>query len=230
MQFDIAKVEYSLHQPSTGSVTAPGGFVNAKIVAVLVLAAFLMPASVSLANDPACSSGTQIKLITPFHSGYLGIGFAVTARGDGECFTRSVAVVGRPDAWRCSIGNAIQDPCFQNILGDPKVLACPDGPWSANVTFLSLTRPLPAEPDANDAAKISLKDTMPWALELANGQRCTLFTGATAPIAGMRINYGCPGGFIAVGDIDRSRAVWRIFFQGEKSVSLDLTDIAVAWY
>jgi hypothetical protein len=202
----------------------------AKTLVVLAIAAILMPGSISLANDPACSPATQIKLITPFHYGNLGIGFAVTARGDGECFARSAAVAGRPDAWRCSIGNAIQDPCFQNIMCDAKVLACPDGPWTANVILLTLTRPLPADTAANDASKISLKDTMPWALELANGQRCTLFTGATAPIAGMRINYGCPGGFIAVGEIDRSRAVWRIFFQGEKSVSLDLTDIAVAWY
>jgi hypothetical protein len=202
----------------------------AKTFAVLAVAAILLPGSVSLANDPPCSSVTQIKLITPFHDGNLGIGFAVTARGDGECFARSVAVAGRQDAWRCSIGNAIHDPCFQNIMGDAKVLACPDGPWTANVTLLTLTRALPADAAANDASKTLLKDTMPWALELANGQRCTLFTGATAPIAGMRINYGCPGGFIAVGEIDRSRATWRIYFQGEKSVSLDLTDIAVAWY
>ena len=203
---------------------------NAKIVAALALAAFLMPGSVSLANEPACSPATHIKLITPFHDGNLGIGFAVTARGDGECFARSAAVAGRPDAWRCSIGNAIHDPCFQNIMGDAKVLACPDGPWTANVILLTLTHPLPTDSPGNDATKTSLKETMPWALEMANGQRCTMFTGATAPIAGMRINYGCPGGFIAVGEIDRSAAVWRIFFQGEKSVSLDLTDIAVAWY
>src|SRR5580704_3731902 len=202
----------------------------AKTVAALAAIALLMPGSFSLANDPGCISATQIKLITPFQSGNLGIGFAVTARGDGECFARSAAVAGRPDAWRCSIGNAIQDPCFQNIMGDAKVLACPDGPWTANVILLTLTRPLPTDSPGNDATKTSLKDTMPWALEMANGQRCTLFTGATAPIAGMRINYGCPGGFIAVGNIDRSRADWRIFFQGEKSISMELTDIAVAWY
>ena len=71
---------------------------------------------------------------------------------------------------------------------------------------------------------------MPWALELANGQHCTLFTGATAPIAGMRINYGCPGGLVVVGDVDRSLPVWRVFWQGEKSISLDQTEVVVAWY
>ena len=202
----------------------------AKIFSALAIAALLIPGSHSFADNPPCAPATQIKLITPFQSGNLGIGFAVTARGDGECFARSAAVAGRPDAWRCSIGNAIHDPCLQNVLGDPKVLACPDTPWSANVSLLTLTKPLPTDSAVGDGGKTPLKDTMPWALEMANGQRCTLFTGATAPIAGMRINYGCPGGFIAVGNIDRSRADWRIFFQGEKSISMELTDIAVAWY
>jgi len=195
-------------------------------IAILALAAILIPSAYSASGQPECRTATQIKLITPFHAGYLGIGFAVTSRGSGSCFARSAALPGRPDAWRCSIGNAIHDPCFENVMGDSKVLACPDTPWDANVTLLTLISSLPTEGHKNEP----VTDSLPWALELANGQRCTLFTGATAPVAGMRINYGCPGGFIVVGDMDRSQPVWRAFFQGEKSISLDLTDIAVAWY
>ena len=195
-------------------------------ILALSIAAIVAPNVDSPANPTACPSGTEVKLITPFQQGSLGIGFAVTSRGSGECFTSSVAVPARPDAWRCTIGNAIHDPCFQNVLGDPHQLACPAAPWDANVTLLTLTSPLPTETRKD----FELKNTLPWALELTNGRRCTLFTGATAPIAGMRINYGCPGGFIVVGEIDRSQPVWRAFSQGEKSISLDLTDIAVAWY
>lgn len=194
-------------------------------IAVFLISSLLNPAP-SAAQQIARLAATQIKLITPFHAGYLGIGFAVRARESGSCFARSAAVSGRPDAWRCSVGNAIHDPCFQNVMGDSNVLACPQTPWDANVTLLSLASPLPAEEHQN----ISVTDSLPWALELANGQRCTVFTGATAPIAGMRINYGCPGGFVVVGDIDRSQPVWRVFFQGEKSLSLDQADVAVAWY
>jgi hypothetical protein len=120
--------------------------------------------------------------------------------------------IGQPsDAWRCSSGNGILDPCYQRILGDEKQLACPvGGPWPANVVLLTLTQPLPSEPRKD----VSRADTLPWALELANSQRCTLMTGAMPPVAGMRINYGCPGGFQVVGDIDRSGPVWRVFFQG----------------
>jgi hypothetical protein len=195
-------------------------------VAILAIAAILTPKLASTAAQIAPLSSTAVKLITPFQNGSLGAGFAVTSRGSGQCFATSVASAARPDAWRCMIGNAIHDPCFQNIMGDPNQLACPEAPWGANVTLLTLTSQLPTE----QRKEMALKDALPWALELANGQHCTLFTGATAPIAGMRINYGCPGGFIVVGDIDRSEPVWRAFSQGEKSSSLDLSDIAVAWY
>jgi hypothetical protein len=112
------------------------------------------------------------------------------------------------------------------VIGDSKVLACAREPWSANVTLLTLTASLPQA----ESGKAVIQGTLPWAIELANGRHCTLMTGATAPIAGMRINYGCPDGAIVVGDIDRSQPMWRVFAQGEKSTALELVDIAVAWY
>jgi hypothetical protein len=92
--------------------------------------------------------------------------------------------------------------------------------------LLTLTQPLPSEP----RKETSRAEALPWAIELANGQRCTLFTGAMPPVAGMRINYGCPGGLQVVGDIDRSQPLWRVFFQGEKSIALEQVDVAVAWF
>jgi hypothetical protein len=124
-------------------------------------------------------------------------------------------------------GNGLMDPCYQRILGDEKQMACPvGGPWPANVVLLTLNQPLPQE----ERKEPSRDSVLPWAIELANGQKCTQFTGATAPVAGMRINYGCPGGFTVVGEIDRSQPVWRAFFQGEKSIALEDVDVAVAWF
>jgi hypothetical protein len=34
---------------------------------------------------------------------------------NGSCFTSSNASASRPDAWRCSSGNGILDPCYQRI-------------------------------------------------------------------------------------------------------------------
>ena len=170
---------------------------------------------------------TRIKMFTPFGPAGLSVGMAVTEKTSGRCFARSAASATRPDAWRCSAGNAVMDPCYQRIMGDEKQLACPvGGPWGANAVLLTLTEPLPAD----HFKEVNRDSTLPWALELANGQRCSLFTGATAPVAGMRINYGCPGGFTVVGDVDRSQPVWRVFFQGEKSIALEQVDVAVAWF
>jgi hypothetical protein len=166
-------------------------------------------------------------MLTPFGPNGLSEGLTVTQQASGKCFARSASSAARPDAWRCSAGNSIMDPCYQRIMGDEKQLACPvDGPWSGKVVLLTLTQPLP-----EDSHKEASRDaTLPWALELADGQHCSLFTGATAPVAGMRINYGCPGGFIVVGDINRSQPVWSVFFQEEKSSVLEQVDVAVAWF
>jgi len=196
-------------------------------IGLMLAAALGVRPTARAAEQPAAPNRTQIKLLTPFGPAGLIIGMAVTEKVKGSCFTSSSASGSRPDAWRCSSGNGILDPCYQRILGDEKQLACPvGGPWPANVLLLTLTQPLPTEP----RKEISRADTLPWALELANGQRCTLMTGAMPPVAGMRINYGCPGGFQVVGDIDRSGPMWRVFFQGEKSIALEQVDVAVAWF
>jgi hypothetical protein len=192
-----------------------------------VLLSLLLGEGNVAAQENAVLTHTRIKMLTPWTPAGLSIGMAVTQQVNGTCFTRSLASPSRPDAWRCMAGNGIMDPCYQRIMGDEKQLACPVlGPWPANVVQLTLTQPLPQE-DRKEPARDSV---LPWSLELANGQKCSAFTGATAPVAGMRINYGCPGGFTVVGDIDRSQPVWRVFFQGEKSIALEQVDVAVAWF
>lgn len=57
-----------------------------------------------------------------------------------------------------------------------------------------------------------------------------MFTGATAPVAGMRINYGCPGGYQVVGDIDSTAPLWRVFVQAENARVLEQVEVTVAWY
>ena len=41
----------------------------------------------------------------------------------GSCWTSSIAAPFRADAWRCAVGNGIQDPCFQ-IGGSTSTLLC----------------------------------------------------------------------------------------------------------
>ena len=172
---------------------------------------------------------TVVKLYAPFTDmgGTLSIGLAVTDKLSGSCFAASVADPYRTDAYRCMAGNRILDPCF---VPNPTAttLACVAEPlWNANVIQLTISGKLAA---ANK--ETTLEKALPWALELANGQKCEPLTGATGAIAGLRINYGCSGGpaLSVLGDPDRTYPLWTVFFKGEKSFSADQVTVLVAWY
>lgn len=182
----------------------------------------------SWAGAQQATAATRTRVFTPFNpGGELVVGLAVTGEVKGGCSAGSAASPERPDAWRCSAGNAVLDPCFQNLLGDEQVLACAEDPFSANVTLLTLTADLP-DATVTDEPKF---DGLPWALELANGQQCTLLTGASAPVAGMRVNYGCADGAQVVGETNRQRPRWRVFYQtATRSLSLDQVGVKAAWY
>ena len=188
------------------------------------------PLVLLLAAAAACGaesvSVTQIRMFTPYGPGGLSKSLSVSETVSGNCFAESLANASRADAWRCNAGNAIQDPCFQNVMGDARIVACLRSPWDDRVTLLTLASP----PPSASRKEIAHEKALPWALELANGDHCTLMTGATASLAGMRINYGCPGGGLVAGDIDRSHPVWRVFYQKEGASSLDQVDVVVAWY
>jgi hypothetical protein len=116
-----------------------------------------------------------------------------TPMESGSCWTNSIAAPFRADAWRCTVGNSISDPCFQ-IPNSTSSLLCNVNPTitGATSTFvLKLTKPLPA-PDVPPG----LAPTgWAWLVQLADGTLCTPFTG-TLPITatGDAANYGCAPG------------------------------------
>ncbi len=69
----------------------------------------------------------------------------------------------------------------------------------------------------------------PWAVELVNGDRCGLLTGATSVVAGMRLNYGCEGGGYIVGELDRFQPTWTANYYDEQALGTELVDVAVVW-
>jgi len=192
--------------------------------------AFLLCLIASLAGaqtqTSAQPSHTEIKLFEPWNPHGLSIGIAVTEKLTGNCFAESAASPSRSDAWRCSAGNLIQDPCYMQIMGDQKQLACARDPWSANVNLLTLE----STPPESKRKEVRRDVSLPWALELGDGSRCTLMTGGTFAAAGMRANYGCIGGRTLFGDVDKSQPVWRIFSMTDKSIALTQSVIVVAWY
>jgi hypothetical protein len=144
----------------------------------------------------------------------------------GSCFGSSVAAPYRSDAYRCTVGNAINDPCFvipagatNQISGSnitPSKTSLPDllcgvNPAStdAAATFvLQLTKALPA-------SEVSSKKPSNWAwlVELANGTVCSPFTGtrpfsATGEVGTYACNGGATGGSMIFGDLNNASATW----------------------
>jgi hypothetical protein len=152
-----------------------------------------------------------------------------------SCQVHSLATT-RPDAWRC----VTADPCFEPPLGrsDYTVVACSNGPWLNEVVLLDLRYPLPDPqacremPGCRPPLDLSRP---PWALELANGTRCTPFLGASWFVAGLRANWACldPDGGergVVIGDLDRDHDVWRAFYLPEGGYMAEQVDVLVAWY
>jgi hypothetical protein len=202
-----------------------------KILAILasMLMATVSVVGLALADDTAQGKlGTAVRIFTPIGPGRrLQPAVVISSRVSGKCFAGSAASQGRPDAWRCMSGNAILDPCFEGIEQGRPILACARAPWSEQVVLLTLTDPLPRI----DTKREAFPAALPWALELANGLRCTFLTGATSGVAGMRVNYGCDDGKTwIIGDVDRSLLKWRVFLLSADKVVAEQAGVTVAWY
>ncbi len=130
-------------------------------------------------------------------------GDAVT---DGSCWTSSVAAPYRDDAWRCTVGNEIHDPCFQ--IPDNSKLRCNVSPGNSNDAasiILSLTKPLP-KPEGHLSPATAYDGA--WLIELKGGVVCTPFTG-TLPFSdkGDVASYGCSDKRLIFG-INADKKVW----------------------
>jgi hypothetical protein len=165
---------------------------------------------------------TAKQIYSPANAnGGLAVSNPRTARG--SCFTTS-NVTQRSDAYRCSSGNNIFDPCFSV---NPTQVLCPtDGPWADSGLLLNVTGQLPSSTGGQDQGT----KASPWAIQLADGTRCLAVSGATNEIAGQRLGYFCKGGDGLYGDVQRSAAVWTVFVGTPHSATLAMRPIAVAWF
>lgn len=188
------------------------------------------PAS-TVAPGPVSSSTTtlsttDVHIFQPFSDKGVDPHFQVLREVQGSCFVGSSTDT-RREAWRCLATDNLYDPCFQSPYSSSEngVLACPLSPFEDKVVLLHLTKPLPAD-QANKAAGTAGN---PWAMKLASGDECVYTGGATSALSGMRLNYHCNSGS-AFGDVDRSQAVWRVFYQAKGSNELPQVPIATAYF
>ena len=169
---------------------------------------------------------TSLLLYTPLTGGggvASGVHIAKTASGD--CWTGS-SLTRRTDAYRCMVVNLIHDPCFADESGSATFVLCPVSRPGSRVLKLKLTAPLPRNVSAPDPMRFA-----PWAVRLAGGRWCVALGGATAFIAGLRINYGCDGGGMLIGEPRRVSRTWTVLYgKGTKPSQFRAVPVAAAWW
>jgi hypothetical protein len=168
---------------------------------------------------------TSIHLYAPFNGDSVAAGIRIRRTTAGYCWTTSIADA-RGDAFRCSSGNYIHDPCFANQTSFAHYVLCPLYAPDAKVLRINLTKQLPSNPASGDPTRYP-----PWAVQTTSGRWCTIITGATGQIAGMRINYGCTGGGILIGNPRRNAMTWTIFFASSyKASQFQPVALRSAWW
>jgi hypothetical protein len=188
------------------------------------------------------SARTDVRYVVPFGPDGLNPGLTATATEEGTCGFPSSAALDLPDAWDCiGASDQIYDPCFENpfiLPDDPGQVACLESPFTTDVVVLNLTAPLvrqkevsdPAREAAQDAAGVSLAPwDLPWALELANGDRCTLLGGTLTVMAGQTAHYGCEDGGVVFGEVNHVRSLWTVNYLAEGDVASQLVEVVTAW-
>lgn len=145
--------------------------------------ALVFSVALSAGASGASSKGHTAESVYEAFS-YHGVVEPTVTSVSGSCFTSS-DVTRRDDAWRCTVGNTLYDPCFSSAFHFG-VVVCPI-PWQDSGTEIHLTKPLPA-PGSHTPPSLSLQ---PWAVETTAGAFCVLSSGASNSVHGKRLNYFC---------------------------------------
>jgi hypothetical protein len=202
------------------------------LLSVLVALTLFAPLAVLAQDEASDATRTDVRYLVPFGPDGVNAALTVTENESGACTTDSLATPNRPDAWDC-IGesNQIYDPCFENPFAapdGPAELACFTDPFSNEVVLLTTDGPLAREKEA-PAQGLHHPWDLPWAVELANGDRCALLHSIDIVLAGEAVYYGCENGGMILGLLDRGTPIWTANYLAEGAVASGLVDVAVAW-
>jgi hypothetical protein len=159
-----------------------------------ILALLLASTSgVSAAGTPPVTSLVPATKVIIFHP--------ANAKGtpvSGSCSMGASLALDRVDAWRCSVGNSIYDPCF-SAAPHATTVTCGATPQQPVGFPVKLASALPTHPGA--------RDNQAWVVKLGDGVECVFVTGATFGISGQRANYACSDRDWLLGDPVQGR-VW----------------------
>ncbi len=127
---------------------------------------------------------------------------------NGSCWTASIAAPYRTDAWRCTVGTEIHDPCF--VTAKRGRLLCDMNPASGARGFvLSLSKTLPERKGPAPNAPT----VWAWLVELEDGARSQPFTSTRPFLDGEAARYSCSStvpnqNVVLIGEISSTGPIW----------------------
>jgi hypothetical protein len=165
------------------------------------------------AASSAQATQTQVITLSPWsQDGTPARGITITDRASGSCFSTAESTM-RTDAWRCTAGDRLLDPCFAPDSNPEDTTAlCLDGAPNRMVE-LSVPQGFPGNNDHMPGGP----DIEPIIIVLANGARCSFMGGGTSTLAGQRLNYGCDNGGDLYGYPNKTAALWTISYSAPSS-------------
>jgi hypothetical protein len=167
---------------------------------------------------------TVVRVYRPFEGTRINPTLHVRRRVKGFCWTGSEAAFRRRDAWRCTWGRFIVDPCFAGPNRSIHYVLCPDEAWNNGVMRLQLNRPLPTHSENKQ------KLGSVWAIVTTSGLRCRRGSGQIPLVAGKPLLYDCGRAGDLAGEPNTARPLWTIFFSAAAHPKrLSPTGIATAW-
>jgi hypothetical protein len=182
------------------------------------------PTSTQMASTTTHTPATQVIAYSAMNS--PAVTTTSTPVKKGSCFASSVAAPYRADAYRCTVGNAISDPCFElSSTSDTIISAFPQN--TIKVKGYLLCGANPAETDTSSPFVLQLTKALPksetptgtvpsnwaWLVELNDGTVCSPFTGtrpfdASGDVAVYSCNGAAAGENMIFGDLNNSSSVW----------------------
>ncbi|MEW2491512.1 serine/threonine-protein kinase [Streptomyces sp. NPDC048411] len=182
-------------------------------------------AQASTAAASSAPTQTQVVTLSPWSPGGTpAADITITGRASGSCFGTAESTM-RTDAWRCTAGDRLLDPCFSPDSNPEDTSAlCLDGAPDRMVE-LSVPEGFPGNNDHMPGGP----DIEPIIIVLANGARCSFAGGGTATLAGQRLNYGCDNGGYLYGNPNKAGAVWTISYSAPNSGTSIATPITTVY-
>jgi hypothetical protein len=159
-------------------------------------------------SAPATVGKTEVVRWSPFDAaGNVKKSLTVKILATGECV--DTYTTAGDIAYRCGRGHFLYFPCWRDGPNPTEFVLCTGDPWASTVSRLRSPRLL-LYPG------VTYRDApyAPWAIELNDGDRCTLFQGAHSAVRRggheLVVDYYCKRAQIVLLRNLRRGPVWRI--------------------